>query len=65
MPDGIGEKIDDLVIAPELGEVLERKIDGAPHCAGAAESNELVTLSLPARHAVMIPHHADVPLYQD
>jgi hypothetical protein len=60
--DRAGEQRQDVIVSTEVGEVLEREIDGADERAGAAQRPELVALSLPAGHAPTIRHRADRPL---
>jgi hypothetical protein len=45
-----------------VGEVFEREVDRADHCASAAQVTELVELSLSTGHAATIPLPADVSL---
>jgi hypothetical protein len=61
--DGIGEKVDDVVVSPELSEVFERQIDRADHGAGPAQVTEFVELSLSAGHASTLHLRADRPLH--
>jgi hypothetical protein len=63
--DGIGEKVDDVVVSAELSEVLERQIDRPNHGAGPAQITEFVKLSLPAGHARTLHLRADPPLHWD
>ena len=53
---GLGEQKDDFVVAPEVGEVFERQVDGPGHSARAAEVAQLVGLSLSEGHV-----HDDPP----
>lgn len=39
--DGMGEQADDVVVAPEVSEVLERMVDGASQRATTARVTEL------------------------
>jgi hypothetical protein len=57
--DRVGEQRQDVIVSAEVGEVLEREIDGADERAGAAERPQLVALSLPAGHAPTIRPRAD------
>jgi hypothetical protein len=52
--DGVGEQFDDVIVRPEVGEVLEREVDRAEDRAAAAELTELVQLSLSAGHAARV-----------
>jgi hypothetical protein len=61
--DEPGEQVDDLVVAPEVGKVLERQVDRTAHCAGAAQVAKLVELSLTAGHVPTIDPSADAPLH--
>ena len=63
--DGIGEKVDDVVVSPELREMFERQIYRADHGAGAAQVTEFVELSLSAGHASTLHPRADPPLHWD
>ena len=63
--DGIGEKVDDVVVAPELSEVFERQIDRADHGTRAAQVTKFVELSLSAGHARTLHPPADPPLHCD
>ncbi len=46
--DGSGQQFDDLVVSPEVGEVLERQVDGANHPATGTQFSKLVAISLTA-----------------
>lgn len=46
-----GQEGDDLVAVPEPGDVVERQVHGVRDPTGAAQSVELVELSLSAGHA--------------
>jgi hypothetical protein len=61
--DGIGDEVDDLVVAPEDRKVLEREIDRTDHGAAVAQVTELVELALSSGHDVTIARHADVTLH--
>jgi hypothetical protein len=61
----VGEHFDDLVVSPEVGEVLERQVDRTDHRAGAAQVAKLVGLSLSDGHATTIHPRADAPLHSD
>ena len=61
----VGEHFDDLVIAPEVGEVFERQVDRADHRAGAAQLVKLVGLSWPEGHVTTFHPRADAPLHSD
>ena len=61
--DGIGEKVDDVVVSAELSEVFERQIDRADYGAGQAQVTEFVELSLSAGHARTLHLRADPPLH--
>jgi len=60
--DDVGEEVDDVVVAPEVGEVFKGQVDSAGHRAGAAQVTELAELSLTAAHAVTMSRHADSTL---
>lgn len=60
--EDLGEQGDDVVVAPELREVLEREVDGTADGAGAAQVTELVELSLATGHTLTIRRRADAPL---
>ena len=62
---GVGEHFDDLVVAPEVGEMLERQVDRPHHRAGAAQVAKLVGLSLSEGHVTTIHPRADAPLHSD
>ncbi len=57
------EHLDDLVVAPEVGEVFERQVDRTDHRAGAAQLVKLVGLSLSEGHVTTIHPRADAPLH--
>ena len=59
------EHFDDLVVAPEVGEVFECQVDRADHRAGAAQVAKLVGLSLSEGHFTTIHPRADAPLHSD
>jgi hypothetical protein len=61
--DGLGEHLDDLVVAPEVDEVLERQVDRAAHGAYGTEIAKLVGLSLTAGHVTTIHPRPDAPLH--
>jgi hypothetical protein len=61
--DGPSEQVDDLVVPPEVGEVLERQVDRPDHSTGVAQVSKLVALSLTAGHATTIHPSADAPLH--
>jgi hypothetical protein len=63
--DRVREQPQDVIVPAEVGEVLEREIDGSEERARTAERPELVPLSLPADHALTIRHPADLPLLRD
>ena len=63
--DGPSEEIDDLVVSPEVGEMLERQVDRAGHSAGRTQVSELVAMSLTAGHATTIHPRADARLHSD
>ncbi len=63
--DGLGEQVDDLVVASEVGEVFERQVDRTGHCVGGTQIAELVELSLTAGHALTIHPRPDAPLHSD
>jgi hypothetical protein len=63
--DGQGQQLDDLVVAPEVGEVLEGQVDRMHHRAGRTQVAKLVELSLTAGHATTIHPRADAPLHFD
>ena len=60
---GNSEHFDDLVVAPEVGEVFERQVDRPDHRPGAAQLVKLVGLSLPKGHVPTIHLRADAPLH--
>ena len=62
---GPGEQVDDLVVAPEVGEVFERQVDRTTNRSGTAQVAKLVQLSLTAGHALTIDGRADAPLHSD
>ena len=62
---GVRKHVDDLVVAPEVGEVFEREVDRADHGAGAAQIAKLVGLSLSEGHVTTIHPCADAPLHSD
>ena len=47
--EGVRDDGDEIVRETEVGEVLERQVDGAAHGAGGAQAAELVELPLLAR----------------
>ena len=61
--DGLGEQVDELIVAPEMGEVFERQVDRPRHRAAAAQVAKLVELSLSAGHGATIHPRADAPLH--
>jgi hypothetical protein len=61
----MGEHFEDLVVAPEVGEVFERQVDRADHSAGAAQLVKLVGLSLSEGHVTTFHPRADAPLHSD
>jgi hypothetical protein len=61
--DGPSEQVDDLVVSPEVGEVLERQVDRSGHSAKGTQVSKLVELSLTAGHATTIHPRADAPLH--
>jgi len=63
--DGPIEHGDDLVVSPELGEVLERQVDRPAHSTGGAQCLKFVEMSLTAGHATTIHPYADAPLHSD
>ena len=63
--DSLREQVDDLAVAPEVGEVLERQVDRSDYCASGTQVAELVELSLTAGHAATIHPRADAPLHFD
>jgi hypothetical protein len=62
--DSVGEQVDDVVVAPEMGEVFEREVDRSDYRARATQVAEFVELSLSAGHAVTIRPGADSPLHR-
>jgi hypothetical protein len=60
--DRPSEQIDDLVVSPEVGEVLERQVDRSGNSAGGAQGPKLVEFSLSPAHARTIHRRADAPL---
>ena len=56
------DQVDDRVVTPELGEVLEREVDRPGHPARAAQGTELVELSFAAVHSPMLQRRADPAL---
>ena len=63
--DRLGEHFDDLVVAPEVGEVFERQVDRTDYCTSGAQVAKLIELSLTAGHATTIHPRADAPLHFD
>jgi hypothetical protein len=63
--DGPSEQLDDLVVSPEVGEVLERQVDRPDHPASGTQVSKLVELSLTLGHATTIHPRADAPLDSD
>jgi hypothetical protein len=61
--DGPSEEVDDLVVPPEVGEVLERQVDRPDHASSGTQVSKLVELSLAAGHATTIHLRADAPLH--
>jgi hypothetical protein len=61
----VGQHFEDLVVAPEVGEVFECQVDRADHRAGAAQFAELIGLSLSKGHVTTIHPRADAPLHSD
>jgi hypothetical protein len=61
----VGQHFEDLVIAPEVGEVFERQVDRPHHRAGAAQVAKLVGLSLSQGHCTTIHPRADAALHSD
>ena len=59
----VGEHVDDLVVAPEVGEVFERQVDCTNQRAGTAQVAKLVGLSLSEGHVTTIHPRADTPLH--
>ena len=59
------EQIDDVVVPPEVGEMLERQVDRTDHSAGGTQVSELVAMSLTAGHGSTIHLCADAPLDSD
>ena len=59
------EQIDDLVVASEMGEVLERQVDRPGNSAYGTQGSKLVELSLTTAHASTIHGRADAPLHSD
>ena len=57
-----GEEVDDALITPEGGEVLERQVDRPGNLTSGAQRSELVDLSLLAGHERSVPPRADLPL---
>jgi hypothetical protein len=60
---GLSQQADDLFVASEAGEVLERQVDCPNHCAGGTELAKLDGLSLTAGHATTIHPGPDASLY--
>ncbi len=50
--DRVGQQRHDLVVPTEVGEVLEREVDGASKRAGVAQPAQLVVLSLRSGHGL-------------
>lgn len=63
--DGPSKQIDDLVVPPKVGEVLEREVDRTDHSAGGTQVSKLVAMSLTPGHATTIHPCADAPLDSD
>jgi len=61
--DGPSEHVDDLVVPPEVDEVLECQINRPDHSASGTQVSKLVELSLTAGHATTIHPRADAPLH--
>jgi hypothetical protein len=57
--DRVREQRHDVVVAAEVGEVLEGEVDGTGQRARAAQLAELVALSLPAGHVLTMRQGAD------
>jgi hypothetical protein len=63
--NGSAEQVDDLVVAAEVGEVLEGQVDRTDDFASGTQVAELVELSMSAGHATTIDPLADAPLHSD
>ena len=63
--DCLGEQLDDLLVAPEVDEVLERQVDRTEYRADGAQLAQLGELSFTAGHVTTILPRADAPLYSD
>jgi hypothetical protein len=61
--DGPSEQVNDLVVPPEVGEVLERQINRPDHSTSGTQVSKLIELSLTAGHATTIHSRADAPLH--
>ena len=57
--DGPIEQVDDLVVSPEVGKVLERQINRPANSAGCTQVSKFVEVSLTAGHATTIHPRAD------
>ena len=57
--DRLGQEVDDVAVATELGEVLEGEVHGACDATGSAQVQQALKLSLSAAHAVTLRPHAD------
>lgn len=60
--DRLGEEVDDTLVTPEAGEVLERQVNRPGNLTSGAQRSQLVNLSLLAAHAHNVPPRADLPL---
>lgn len=60
--DRLGEEVDETVVTPEGGEVLERQVNRPGSVTRGAQRSQLVDLSLLAGHARSVPPPADLPL---
>jgi hypothetical protein len=59
---GVGQDGDDLVVAPERGDVLERQVHGPGQPTRATQRAQLVELSLAASHGTTLDERADPAL---
>jgi hypothetical protein len=62
MPSGVDQEGDDLVVATERCDVLERQVDRPGEPARATQRSQLLELSLMAGHGTTLDERADPAL---
>jgi hypothetical protein len=62
LPGGVDQEGDDLIVAPERGDVLERQVDGPGEPTRATQRAQLIELSLVASHGTTLDQRADPAL---